>query len=391
MCQFQKIQASNQTYGGSSKRTSRSSRDQRADHLTIAPGPAAQSSFPLFDPNLPLLMPPVQSTTAADLLRLDPTLAALSGPTSGLFNPINQAQLFAAQNQLSLNAAASGNLGALSNQAWNAAALQLGRTLEGQSATQAQSRIQRSPTDSTRMDCSEQKQQKPKIVRQASQRQLAPVFPASSGQAGSSQQGASSAIVGSGKSKRRPNGTPMSRSPSPAVSVITISSESGEDNKNQAANGANQQSQPASSSARNGRRDYETTNLPPPTPPSHHVTIEPSPKFTLPINENLVSSTSNLSSNNRNRSDYYPEQGPSRSRQNKYGYPSSSIPQVKTEPGDELASSLYRSGQPSTAAPTFEVPRSTNNDLFFKSDFDSQDRINQCKNFEVKAPTLTSI
>ena len=57
------------------------------------------------------------------------------------------------------------------------------------------------------------------------------------------------------------------------------------------------------------------------------------------------------------------------------------MPQVKTEP-EELSQSIYRNTQaavnPASAAPGFEVPRSSNNDLFFKSDFDSQDRINQC-------------
>ena len=253
MCQFQKIQASNQTYGGSSKRASRSSRDQRDHHLTN-PGAVGQSSFPLFDPNLPLLMPgsnPLVQTTTTDLLRLDPTSAALLGPagltgsSSGLFNPVNQsmqqaAQLFAAQNQLG----ALGSAGI--NPAWSA--LQLTRSLENPSGAQNRQLGQRSPTDSTRMDCTEQKQQKPKIQRQSSQRQLAPVFPSSSTQqqqpapvASSNQPSSSSAVVGSGKGKRRTNGTPMSRSPSPAVSVITISSESGEDNKNlkSAASGKN--------------------------------------------------------------------------------------------------------------------------------------------------------
>jgi len=406
MCQFQKIQASNQTYGGSSKRTSRSSRDQRDHHLAAAVAAQApnvgQSSFPLFDPNLPLLMPPVQTTTT-DLLRLDPTLAALSGPaglagsSSGLFNPVNQsmqqaAQLFAAQNQLS----------AINPSAWNAAALQLGRSLESQTgngaATNAQSRNQggvigsqqRSPTDSTRMDCTEQqKQQKPKIQRQTSQRQLAPVFP-SSAQVGSTQaqQAAasssnqattSSVVVGSGKGKRRPQGTPMSRSPSPAVSVITISSESGEDNKNnqlnqQQAQTTQQQQQQATSSSR-ARRDYETT-LPQPTPPSHHVPIEPSPKFTLPINENLVSSTSQVG---RQR-DYYPD---SQQQRRKYGYnQGGGMPQVKTEP-EELSSALYRQQQQQQSTnPAMAVGApgpfgGVNSELFFKSDFDSQDRINQ--------------
>ena len=140
------------------------------------------------------------------------------------------ARLFAAQNQLG----ALGSAGI--NPAWSA--LQLSRSLENPAGTQSRQLGQRSPTDSTRMDCSEQKQQKPKIQRQSSQRQLAPVFPSSSTQpqpataASSNQASSSSAVVGSGKGKRRTNGTPMSRSPSPAVSVITISSESGEDNKN---------------------------------------------------------------------------------------------------------------------------------------------------------------
>ena len=113
----------------------------------------------------------------------------------------------------------------------------------------------------------------------------------------------------SSRSKNRVRGSsPMSRTPSPAVSVITISSESADDNRNQ---GANRTGGTATSAniPRTGRTNHTTEHYESPPPATTSTSAipapiarsvntnqrqNPSPGFTaLPINENLVSSTSN--------------------------------------------------------------------------------------------------
>ena len=347
MSQFQKIQrsmsdSSSQRRDGSSRRSHRTV-DRDGGPLSINPSglaPSQPSSFaPFLEPNAlaaqTLLMP---HTT--DLFRLDPTLAALSQTTlnsatsAGLLNqtftnPLqNQsmqqaAQLFAAQNSAlnSLNTQGIAGLNPNSlnplgtNVAPNAwGALQLGpRTVPGESDYLNPSRggdvrmtsqqgvhrsTLRSPTDSTRMDCSEKKQSSSRSVqRQNSTRQLAPVFPKHQSEISNPQQ-PSSRIQ---KPRRSPR--MHSNTPSPAVSVITISSESGEDNTrggnqtgNQAGNG-NQQSSSRGQSNRGQIRSSQAVNefeSPPPIRNNQNQpTLRNSPTFNnLPINENHVTSTS---------------------------------------------------------------------------------------------------
>ena len=155
----------------------------------------------------------------------------------------------------------------------------------------------RSPTDSTRMDCSEKKQSSSRSVqRQNSTRQLAPVFPKHQSEISNPQ--SSSRIQ---KPRRSPR--MHSNTPSPAVSVITISSESGEDNTrggnqtgNQAGNG-NQQSSSRGQTNRGQIRSSQAVNefeSPPPIRNNQNQpTLRNSPTFNnLPINENHVTSTS---------------------------------------------------------------------------------------------------
>ena len=347
MSQFQKIQrsmsdSSSQRRDGSSRRSHRTV-DRDGGPLSINPSglaPSQPSSFaPFLEPNAlaaqTLLMP---HTT--DLFRLDPTLAALSQTTlnsatsAGLLNqtftnPLqNQsmqqaAQLFAAQNSAlnSLNTQGIAGLNPNSlnplgtNVAPNAwGALQLGpRSVPGESDYLNPSRggdvrmtsqqgvhrsTLRSPTDSTRMDCSEKKQSSSRSVqRQNSTRQLAPVFPKHQSEISNPPQ-SSSRIQ---KPRRSPR--MHSNTPSPAVSVITISSESGEDNTrggnqtgNQAGNG-NQQSSSRGQTNRGQIRSSQAVNefeSPPPIRNNQNQpTLRNSPTFNnLPINENHVTSTS---------------------------------------------------------------------------------------------------
>ena len=337
MSQFQKIQrsmsdSSSQRRDGSSRRSHRTV-DRDGGPLSINQSglaPSQPSSFaPFLEPNAlaaqTLLMP---HTT--DLFRLDPTLAALSQTTlnsatsAGLLNqtftnPLqNQsmqqaAQLFAAQNSAlnSLNTQGIAGLNPNSlnplgtNVAPNAwGALQLGpRSVPGESdylnpsrggdvrmtSQQAHRSTLRSPTDSTRMDCSEKKQSSSRSVqRQNSTRQLAPVFPKHQSEISNPQQ-SSSRIQ---KPRRSPR--MHSNTPSPAVSVITISSESGEDNTR----GGNQTGQQSSRSQNRGQIRSQAVNefeSPPPIRSNNQnqAPLRNSPTFNnLPINENHVTSTS---------------------------------------------------------------------------------------------------
>ena len=341
MSQFQKIQrsmsdSSSQRRDGSSRRSHRTV-DRDGGPLSINQSglaPSQPSSFaPFLEPNAlaaqTLLMP---HTT--DLFRLDPTLAALSQTTlnsatsAGLLNqtftnPLqNQsmqqaAQLFAAQNSAlnSLNTQGIAGLNPNSlnplgtNVAPNAwGALQLGpRSVPGESdylnpsrggdvrmtSQQAHRSTLRSPTDSTRMDCSEKKQSSSRSVqRQNSTRQLAPVFPKHQSEISNPQQ-SSSRIQ---KPRRSPR--MHSNTPSPAVSVITISSESGEDNTRGGNQTGNQTGQQSSRSQNRGQIRSQAVNefeSPPPIRSNNQnqAPLRNSPTFNnLPINENHVTSTS---------------------------------------------------------------------------------------------------
>ena len=192
--------------------------------------------------------------------------------------------------------------------------------LSRQSQMPQRSNRAQSPSDSTRMECDPPKlkstSSKHRIARKESSRQIAAVFPTSKepqsvivqpgGNSGMQTSVAGGAVGGSSglgggnavgpavttKSKyRNRKHSPLSRSPSPAVSVITISSESDEDKQTAARNALKNAARPR----HNPTQNNETLPI---TQPSPIVPPRPlpssagqSPSAFLPINDAQVSSS----------------------------------------------------------------------------------------------------
>ncbi|CAG5100163.1 Oidioi.mRNA.OKI2018_I69.XSR.g16873.t1.cds [Oikopleura dioica] len=227
-----------------------------------------------------------------------------------------------------------------------------------------------SPTDSNRMECETQKSTKKssRLSRQPSSRQFAPVFPQSEKTPVIvSQPGA----VGSSRNKFLKQ-TPCSRSPSPACSIITISSESEEDKHN---NGLGTRNGGNSAARENGKkssgRQNHTNNLVGANSPLMQSTgrpmvssVDDGPPLFLPLNEQMQTNSQSMHRQN--------------SEIDRKFYPN---PSVKTEPEHELlAPSAYRgSSVDFTARSTADFFNSSSAyQPAFKGELQmNQDRINQ--------------
>jgi hypothetical protein len=163
------------------------------------------------------------------------------------------------------------------------------------------------------MDCDPPKsKQKHRISRKESSRALAPVFPSSASKEPQSvivqpsTTGISSAASVTGKKYRNRKPSPLSRTPSPAVSVITISSESDEDKQARALkNTTSSRTRGHTGSNFQGHAGTADMGQPSPLVPSRTMpnSAGQSPSAFLPINDAQVSSSTQRNQNNQREQD----------------------------------------------------------------------------------------